>query len=92
MTSNELPSHTHSSRPVSGSYAVTDDWLLTMTSSRFSTVTATGVPHPTDARRGVRHSSLPVFASNAATNDPPSKSWYRMIRFLYSSGEPAEPW
>src|SRR5688572_4673026 len=74
MTSNELPSQTHNSLPFAGSYAVTAAWLLTMISSCVPTRTATGVPQPTDARRGVRQRSLPVRESNAATNDPPSKS------------------
>jgi len=43
-----------------------------MSSSRPLAAITTGVPQPTLASRGVRHSGLPVAVSNAATNDPPA--------------------
>jgi hypothetical protein len=64
---------------------------LTITCSRPFMVTIAGVLHVGTSARGVRHNSLPLRTSNAATNDPFCTSACKMTRPLWITGELAKP-
>ena len=64
---------------------------LTITWSRPFIDTTAGVLHVGTSARAVRHSSLPVRTSNAATNEPFCTSACTITRPLWMTGELANP-
>src|SRR5262245_31808075 len=87
------PLHRHISLPVCGSYEMTVSAPLTTSSVRFGRVIRSGVAHVARVVLGTLQTSLPVFLSRAAMNEPWPTSWSQttITRSLTRDGDAPGP-